>query len=337
MSRDLGELLRDTAVQPVSRPDPADLVDRGRRRRRARRAGVGIGTAAAVTVLTLAVVGPTTSPGPPQIVDQPAPRETSVPDERPEDEGSEGRKSPPEQDTDDRVEQLEARRTALLEQLSDRVADLSQLRGTESDLRFRQEQGEDVATELDAVVEEIAAVRSAIEELRSRQFAVEQELVELGALEDPVAVARAATTDADRALTDALIEFARAPSATALADVPLTDEVALGLADELHGTVRRDALSDPGDWAIDEPVFRAYSGPFSALDLLAQDRPTQTLVGAHPHCASPPVPAPEGFADHRRVSLQPVDGSSCLEWWTVDLFVAGDGRIEAVTLDLWEP
>jgi hypothetical protein len=48
---------------------------------------------------------------------------------------------------------------------------------------------------------------------------------------------------------------------------------------------------------------------------------------------------PEGLAYKRRVSLQPAYGSvtSCLSWFTVDLFVDEHRDIVAVTLDLWEP
>jgi hypothetical protein len=60
-------------------------------------------------------------------------------------------------------------------------------------------------------------------------------------------------------------------------------------------------------------------------------------AGPHMHCASPPVPAPTGLAGHRRVSVQPTNIETCILWWTVDLFVASSGRIEAVTLDLWDP
>jgi len=42
-------------------------------------------------------------------------------------------------------------------------------------------------------------------------------------------------------------------------------------------------------------------------------------------------------ADLRRVSVLPRDMESCLQWWTVDLFLTLDGKIAAVTLDLWEP
>lgn len=50
------------------------------------------------------------------------------------------------------------------------------------------------------------------------------------------------------------------------------------------------------------------------------------------------MPAPEGYADLRRVSIQPSEEStdSCLSWFTVDLFV-NRGQVVAVTLDLYEP
>lgn len=157
-------------------------------------------------------------------------------------------------------------------------------------------------------------------------------------IEDPQDSAETGNSDADdRKLTEAVVEFARSPSASTHAEIPFADDVALGLADALVRQVDASSLADPQGWVIDEELFRAYTGPFSALDLLAQDRPMETVVGQHPHCVSPPVPPPSGFEGHRRVSIQPTDGTSCLEWWTVDLFVAGDGAVEAVTMDLYEP
>lgn len=341
MSRDLEQLLHDTAVRPEGHVDPTQLVARGRRRRRMRQAGLGVGTAVVVAATALVVVGPMTSPGPPEIVDQPSPRETaatpspSSPSASPADPSA----SEPEtgSESGDRIHHLEGRRAELLERLSDRLGELARLRGLESELRFRQDQGEEVEEELAELARRIESVRATVGELRREQFAVEEELLQLDALDDPVAEARAAATDADRELTEALVELAWEPSSSTVERVPFAAQVELGLADELHREVERGALAEPDGWAIEAEVFRAYTGPFSALDLLAQDRPTQTLVGEHPHCASPPVPPPPGFEDHRRVSIQPVDGSSCLEWWTVDLFIGDDGTVEAVTMDLYEP
>ena len=84
-------------------------------------------------------------------------------------------------------------------------------------------------------------------------------------------------------------------------------------------------------------AFRARTGPFSALEPLIDERPHVIVAGPHNHCASPPVPAPEGYEAHRRVSVQPADATSCLEWFSVDLFLEADGTIDAITLDLYEP
>jgi hypothetical protein len=96
-------------------------------------------------------------------------------------------------------------------------------------------------------------------------------------------------------------------------------------------------VADPSVWVFSPELFRGRDGEMSALQLLAGDDVVQVLAGDHPHCASPPLPAPAGYEEHRRVSIQPIEHSSCLQWWTVDLFLDDDGRIAAVTLDLWDP
>ena len=65
----------------------------------------------------------------------------------------------------------------------------------------------------------------------------------------------------------------------------------------------------------------------------------QVTAGAHNHCAAPPMPAPDEYAELTRISVQPADGSidSCLMWSTVDFFVTSDGRVAAITHDFWEP
>lgn len=80
MSRDLDQLLHDTAVVPVERPDPSDIVCRGRRRRHRRHVGGAV--AAVAAVVAIGVVGMEAWPSPaPQIVDQP--QDTSRPTEHP--------------------------------------------------------------------------------------------------------------------------------------------------------------------------------------------------------------------------------------------------------------
>lgn len=147
----------------------------------------------------------------------------------------------------------------------------------------------------------------------------------------------AAVSDAEAAWLEALVRFARTSSAEELAAVPLAPQVQLGLASDLVTERAAGELTDPGQWRLDAEAFRGYVGPFSALEVLARDGELVAAAGEHPHCASGPVPPPEAVGDLRRVSLQPRDISSCLQWFTVDLFLAPGGQVRAVTLDLWEP
>jgi len=140
-----------------------------------------------------------------------------------------------------------------------------------------------------------------------------------------------------------LRRFATAQDREVFADIPFASHVWLGLGEQLH--VRRPVgeLAAHRSWLIDVPHFRARTGPFSAVELLAKGKPRdgrslRAVAGPHRHCASPPVPAPDRLAAFRRVSVQPEDPmASCLSWWTVDLFLDRDGLIHAVTMDLWEP
>lgn len=119
----------------------------------------------------------------------------------------------------------------------------------------------------------------------------------------------------------------------------LADTVLLGLGD--HTLVERTAaeLVDRKAWQLDAEDFRARVGPFSALDLLARSSSGRVLVGRHNHCASPPTPVPDELRDAHQFSAQPLETEidSCLQWWTVDVFVDDDGRVIGITLDLWEP
>lgn len=148
------------------------------------------------------------------------------------------------------------------------------------------------------------------------------------------------------------IAFAAQPSAETAGMLPFAGEVRLGLSSDLRTAFDGVDASQPSAWVLRAKDFRAYVGPFSALELIqghADDTGSMSIrsgggafqvsVGDHPHCASPPVPAPQGFEEHRRVSVQPSESSidSCLAWFTVDLFLNKEGSISAVTLDLWEP
>lgn len=86
MSRDLQQLLRDTAVQPTEPVAPAELVGRARRRRRRRHVAAGAGSLAMAALAAAVLLGlGVTDPQPPEIVDQPpAPPE---PGPEPDDDG----------------------------------------------------------------------------------------------------------------------------------------------------------------------------------------------------------------------------------------------------------
>ena len=146
-----------------------------------------------------------------------------------------------------------------------------------------------------------------------------------------------ARAKADVAPLRALVRFARSPSDATWSNVPFADDVYLGLGDLLERRSARE-LRDPEAWKLDRRLFRGGVGPFSAIELLAEDnRPLRFSVGPHPHCASPPVPPPRAVATLRRMSVQPRRIQSCLQWFTVDAFVTREGEIRAVTLDFWEP
>lgn len=104
-------------------------------------------------------------------------------------------------------------------------------------------------------------------------------------------------------------------------------------------------------WTISPDDFRGYVGTFSPLSVvrehvegvhaesLRRSGELHVSVGEHRRCVAPPEPVPDPLKSLRQVSVQPTEESitTCLVWFSVDLFVNPDGDIEAVTLDLFEP
>jgi len=160
-------------------------------------------------------------------------------------------------------------------------------------------------------------------------------------------------TDADRALAQRFVAFSLDLGAASASELGLASEgVQLGLGDRLLTELSVASATDPAAWEIPEDVFRGSAGPFSAIDVLgrgvagsdgdpsvADMSGLVVTVGDHPHCVSPPVPAPPEMSEMRRVSVQPSPDrmQSCLDWFTIDFFVDNDGMVAAITLDLWEP
>lgn len=141
-----------------------------------------------------------------------------------------------------------------------------------------------------------------------------------------------------RRLAMTLYRFARQPSPDAFAKLPLEPRVALGLGARVESERRAAHLAETSAWRLDVDLFRAHTGPFSALDVLRKSGGAVAVtVGPHRHCAAPPVPAPAELTELTVLSLQPVEADSCLDWWSVDLFVTASGTVRAVVLDIWEP
>ncbi len=117
----------------------------------------------------------------------------------------------------------------------------------------------------------------------------------------------------------------------------LADTVLIGLGDQLLVERSSTELATASAWELNLEPFRGRTGPYSALDLLAQTGETEIIVGPHDHCAAPPAAiSPEiSFASH--LSIQRTGIDSCLDWFTVDLFFDSSGSVVAITLDLWEP
>jgi hypothetical protein len=145
------------------------------------------------------------------------------------------------------------------------------------------------------------------------------------------------------ALADTVMRFAVAPGPETIAEVPFASEVSLGLADRLIARQSVEDLVHARAWVIDPgPAgFRGRTGPFSALDLLAGAGQTVVSVDSYPACANPGLDLPPvaALADLTRVSIRPDPNaiSTCILWWSVDLYRTAAGDVTAVTLDLWDP
>lgn len=143
----------------------------------------------------------------------------------------------------------------------------------------------------------------------------------------------------EEALVDAFMDFARKPGDDSFAALPLSDLVELGLGPQIITAASALKLRQPSEWVLDVDEFRAYAGPFSALEPLQTLGVYDVTIGQHPHCASEAMPPPDGLETMTRISVQPRLGfqSSCLMWFSVDFFVTPDGFVKAITLDIWEP
>ncbi len=146
--------------------------------------------------------------------------------------------------------------------------------------------------------------------------------------------------NANQQLADEFVAFTKSLSPSDRGALPFADQVALGLGPLILDELPAERLSERDAWNMSVPFFRgggeevtSIIGNVSRLDNW------RVWMGEHNHCAGAPMPAPKGYEEHTRLSIQPIVApplGSCLQWFTVDLFVR-DGKIEAVTFDRWEP
>lgn len=136
--------------------------------------------------------------------------------------------------------------------------------------------------------------------------------------------------DHDRAIARLVYDFSRGvPDRFG----PWAPTVTLSVLDDTAEiTLTERHANDLGRWHV--PVGDAGA---PAIDVLAQlaesDGQYRVDVGPHPSCVGPSRPPADAFASGRQISITPTGQSdSCLDWWSVDLFVNDVGQIWGVSL-----
>lgn len=143
-------------------------------------------------------------------------------------------------------------------------------------------------------------------------------------------------TDVDR---DIAANFAAVdPSSPNVAALGLSaDGVLVSLGNAVVRELEPADLADPANWAFELEGFRGRTGTFSALEALARVGETEIVVGTHNHCASPPTAIPAELLTARRISIQPTGIDSCIDWWTVGLYLNKGDQVVGLVFDTWEP
>lgn len=148
--------------------------------------------------------------------------------------------------------------------------------------------------------------------------------------------------DAAKTRAQALMRFVEAPNRDTLQEVGFAPEVSLGLGDRVLARRLATDLMDSDAWVLHAGPdgFRGRVRPFSALAVLAGAGETTVSLGPYRDCVNQlELPAPPQLADLARVSIRPSPEamSTCILWWSVDLFISESGEITGLTLDLWDP
>ncbi len=154
---------------------------------------------------------------------------------------------------------------------------------------------------------------------------------------DPVHVTSGEVDPADADIAREFYRFASDPSLGApFADGAIWAGIEEGPAAVAVGEAER---ADLGAWEIDT-AYAERSGPFSALDLLARSGGYYELAGGvNAGCFTDKGTRPTKLVGLRAISFAaPSDTvSSCLEWWSVTLFLNDQHEIQGVSLRLGSP
>jgi hypothetical protein len=100
-----------------------------------------------------------------------------------------------------------------------------------------------------------------------------------------------------------------------------------------------DPTGTAGDWEVPPPTDSGISGSLSALRMIRQFAGSLQLTSdSHVVCATRPATGPSvltGGGD--LVSIQPPGTSSCLQWFSIDLYVDDVGHVVGVDLRVGSP
>lgn len=119
-------------------------------------------------------------------------------------------------------------------------------------------------------------------------------------------------------------------------ELPLAATVRLGLHNELEIERTPEQLADVESWIVPRSEYAGFSGPFNILDPIRRGRTLNITEGPQPHCAGPPLDPPLGLEDAMLVSGQPKESDSCIDWFSVNLWMQ-NGEVTAITLELFGP
>lgn len=143
------------------------------------------------------------------------------------------------------------------------------------------------------------------------------------------------TTSRDRAIVAAFSRFADHQVTFGSFDTP----IALGLGDTLVKTVSPAKSRTADAWVLDTTGYAEREGSVSALDLVRNNLGNLRVTsGPHPTCVGPTAEVPRSLSNGGSlVSIQPRRYSTCIDWWSVDLFVNDVGQIVGVNVSLGSP